>query len=286
MPSKIETLQPSTFETVDAAILDWVDNVLNIHATTNNGWKKVPVFWLTAERAAQRQRKRETFSDALVFPMVSIERTGLTKTEVNKRPIPGNIFPELDYKRGSFTIAKKINQAKTSDFANADMLKSRAYQVNFPKRDSFGRKIENEKIVYQMRTIPMPVYYDMAYSINMRADYQQQMNEMIAPFATYTGGINQFVIEKNGYSYEAFIDSSPSVENNVASLGDEEKKYETTIKIKVLGFIVGADKNQETPNVVIRENKVQVRFPREHVIVGDINEYGIKDGKEKEPYRP
>ena len=75
------------------------------------------------------------------------------------------------------------------------------------------------------------------------------------------------------------------MENNIASLGEEEKKYETTIKIKVLGFIVSADKNQETPNAVIRENQVQVRFPREHVILGDINEFGIKDGEEKEPYR-
>ena len=72
----------------------------------------------------------------------------------------------------------------------------------------------------------------------------------------------------------------------MASLGEEEKKYETTIKVKVLGNIVGAGKNQETPSVVVRENQVQIRFPREHVIVGDINEYSIKDNKEKEPYRP
>ena len=72
MPSKtrIKNLKPSNFETIDAALLDWVENILDIHTTTNEGWKKVPVFWLTAERAAQRQKRRDTFSDALIFPMI------------------------------------------------------------------------------------------------------------------------------------------------------------------------------------------------------------------------
>jgi hypothetical protein len=51
MPSKVETLRPSTFETIDASVLEWVSNVLDIYATTNEGWKKVPVVWMTAERA-------------------------------------------------------------------------------------------------------------------------------------------------------------------------------------------------------------------------------------------
>ena len=58
MPSRIKTLKPSTFETIDSAVFDWVDNVLDLHATTNEGWKKVPVLWLTTERAAQRERRR------------------------------------------------------------------------------------------------------------------------------------------------------------------------------------------------------------------------------------
>ena len=166
------------------------------------------------------------------------------------------------------------------------MLKSRAYQINSPSKDRFGKKIKNEKIVYEIRTIPMPVYYDIVYTINLRGDYQQQMNEMMSPFMVYAGGINQFLIKKDGYVYEAFIEAAYNQSNNLASLGEEEKKYETTIKVKVLGNIVGAGKNQETPSVVVRENQVQIRFPREHVIVGDINEYSIKDNKEKEPYRP
>ena len=101
----------------------------------------------------------------------------------------------------------------------------------------------------------------------------------------YTGGINQFIIEKDGYSYEAFIEASLSQDNNIASLGEDEKKYETVIKVKVLGFLVGSDKNQQQPKIGIRENRVKIRFPRERVIVGDVNQNSITDGEEKEPYR-
>lgn len=285
MPSRIKTLKPSTFETIDSAVFDWIDNVLDLHATTNEGWKKVPVLWLTAERAAQRERRRATFSEALVFPMISVERTSVSKTAVTQRPIPGNVFPVQDYRRGAFKIHRRINQEKTKDFRNADSIDVYG-QKNFPWKDSFGRKIPNQKIVYQTITAPMPVYYDLAYTLNVRTDYQQQMNEVMQPFMVLAGGINQFVLEKDGYSYEAFLEDNYALDNNVSSLAEDEKKYETTITIKVLGFLVGSDKNQSTPKMVIREGPVELKFQRERIVLGDINEYGIEDDKEKEPLRP
>ena len=269
MPSKVETLRPSTFETIDASVLEWVSNVLDIYATTNEGWKKVPVVWMTAERAFQVKHKKETRSkdsEALVFPMMTIERSNVDKTDVSKRPMPGNVFPVDDYRKGSITVSRRINQKKTKNFANADRLKSPVNQLNFPTP-------KNEKIVYESYSIPMPTYYDIVYSINLRADYQQQMNEMMTPFMTHAGGINQIIIEKDGYTYEAFIEDSYSIDNNMSSLAEEEKKYETTVKLWVLGFIVGSGENQATPKKVIRENRVQVRFRREAVIVGDIDQY-------------
>jgi len=161
MPSKTQTsgkvlnLKPSTFETIDAAILNWIDNALNIHATTNNGWKKVPVFWLTAERAVQRQQRRDTFSDALIFPLISIERESVTKTPVAKRPIPGHLYPDnmgaRGYRGGAFTLTKIMNQNKTRNFAATDSNKVLG-QYYFP-----NKKKKNKKIVYQTISIPFPV---------------------------------------------------------------------------------------------------------------------------------
>ena len=49
-------------------------------------------------------------------------------------------------------------------------------------------------------------------------------------------------------------------------------KYESSINIKVLGYLIGDGKNQKQPRVVRRENPVQVRFLRERVMVGDIDD--------------
>ena len=61
------------------------------------------------------------------------------------------------------------------------------------------------------------------------------------------------------------------------ALAEEEKKYEAIVKIKVLGYLIGSEKNQETPKIAIRENRVDLKFNRERTWVGDINEIGSED---------
>ena len=50
-PVQYDTLKPSTFETVDMAIYGWLNQTLDVFATRNDGWRKVPIVWLTQERA-------------------------------------------------------------------------------------------------------------------------------------------------------------------------------------------------------------------------------------------
>ena len=47
----VEEIQPSDLENIDFAFYDFVNDKMNNQATTNEGWKKVPVIWSTAERA-------------------------------------------------------------------------------------------------------------------------------------------------------------------------------------------------------------------------------------------
>ena len=44
---------PSTIETIDFALYDHINDNFNLHATTNAGWEKVPVLWVTPERTFQ-----------------------------------------------------------------------------------------------------------------------------------------------------------------------------------------------------------------------------------------
>ena len=97
------------------------------------------------------------------------------------------------------------------------------------------------------------------------------------PFITKTGGINYFNIEKDGHSFESFMQSDFALESNVAEIGEDERYYQTTFDIKVLAYLIGAADNQETPRVVIRENAVEVKIGRERVILGDVIDHPDSD---------
>jgi len=258
---------PSTIETIDFAVRDWIDNI-NIFTTTNEGFKKVPVLWVSPERAFQMKHNKELHDklETLKLPLITVNRTSITKDPNNKGTAWGNVYPVNDYKGGSITIARRINQDKTSNFANADSFNLRTNSG--PKQANSPRV--NKKIVYETMTIPMPVYVTIMYSITLRTEYQEQMNDLVTPFITIPGGINFVVVERDNHRFDAFVQQDFVQENNIDSMGEEERSYKTKIDLKVLGHLIGEGKNQEKPKIVIRENAVEVKLPRERVIYGDI----------------
>lgn len=267
------TLAPSNFDNIDMALYRWLDETLDIHVDTNKGFEKVNIIWLTAERAFQVKEvkeRRDNESEALIFPLMSIERTAVAQMVTNERAIPAILSPNRDSKLARYFLKKKIVQDKTKNFANASSLKLNS-QKNFPTP-------KNERVVYEYSYVPLPIYYDMSYTINIRTDYQQQMNDILLPFTRQRPGY--FVIENEGHKYEAFVQDNYSFTNNLSSLQAEEKKYETALTIKVKGYVLDRGDNEKEPKVLKSQNKVQIRFPRERVLVGDINEYG--DGSFRE----
>ncbi len=52
------------------------------------------------------------------------------------------------------------------------------------------RRGDNNKIVYEELTIPIPVYVTVMYTIVLRTEYQQQMNDLVSPFISVTGNRN------------------------------------------------------------------------------------------------
>jgi len=275
---QIISFEPSTLETIDYSLYDFVDKDLNIFCTTNKGFNKVPVIWQAAERAFQIKNNKDLRDDngTLIFPMIGISRTGFEKSLTDKGVFYGNVFPVNDAKGGSITIARRVGQNKTGNFLNADTYKKKnkitgnqgkpgAQQINFPDR----RKAEEKKIVFETLTIPTPSYVSVNYNIKIRTEYQQQINEIVQPFVSVTNGINYLVLERDGHSYEAFIQSDFASTNNITELGAETRVYETDVSIKVLGYLIGDGKNEKQPNVVIRENAVEIKTPRERVILGE-----------------
>ena len=278
------TFMPSTIETIDQAFFNWIDETMNPSSTTNKGFKKVPVIWVTAERA-HHIKKDKDIRDAngvLKFPLMVVSRSSLVKDPAFKGVAWAHIPLINDGLRGirggAITHSRRINQEKTSNFINADSrrkfgtLGSAAVghgQENFPFTNP-------GKVVYETITVPMPTYVAATYEVIVRTNYQQQLNEITTPFMTITGQINNFFIKHEGHRFEGFIQQDFQQAKTI--VGDEEASYEAKIEFKILGYLLGGGINDERPKIAIRENAVQIRMPRERVIVGDIPEHNPKKG--------
>jgi len=262
MPTSETPLLPSTLENIDTALFDWV-NDLHLNTTTNEGFKDTPVVWLGTERAYQIKNNSE-FRDVagkLKMPLVTVNRDSVTKDPAFKGSFQAALAETKDYKGGTITIRRKVKQDKTRNFANADSARVQSGDET--------RRRNNNKIVYEFLTIPPPVYVTVMYSIVIRTEYQQQMNDLVASFISVTGNRNSDVIEKNGWSYEIFIEQDFAENKNVDNLGEEERMFETKIQIKTLGYLIGEGINRIKPEYSARESRAQIRITRERVIVGD-----------------
>jgi|TARA_R110002167_G_scaffold248158_1_gene454162 hypothetical protein len=282
---------PSTLEVIDRALYKFAEEDLNIHVNSNKGWKKVPIIWVSAERAYQiknDQNLRDS-QGALKLPLITIERTSVEKDPSFKGGFQAHVPNSEGVRRITLPAAKVIKHDKTSNFQNA--WSARQYgdpsnpqvghgQINFPTD-----KANQSRVVIQTKYLPVPVYVKVMYSLKIRTEYVQQMNDVFQPFITRTGQMNSFFISHEGHRYEGFIEGSFGQTNNIAELGEDEKSYETNIELKILGYLMGEGPNDERPKVSIEENVVEVKMPRERVIVGDINTFLKKNDEGKGFYR-
>lgn len=258
--------EPSTLETIDRSLFEYFEK-LNLHTQTNKGKKKVPVVWATSERAFLTKNSKEIRDKqgALIFPVISIQRTSVSKPLASKGIFVGNV-PESGPDGGAVSISKVINQARSSAFATADA-KSKTGQLNYPRK--------NKKVVYKTVSIPMPVNVELNYEVTIRTEFQQQMNELMLPFLTTPGTINYISLYHAEHRYEGFIEANLTPGGNISNYTNDERRFETKINIRVVGYVVGQGDNREKPFYSITENTVEIKIPRETVIL---------DPKELEKY--
>jgi len=266
------SIMPSTIETIDKAFFRWIDEELNIFSTTNKGWKKVPLIWVSAERAYQIKSDKDLrdSNGVLKLPLMTVERTSIVKDPASKGVAWAHLPPRNDAKGGAITIARTINQEKTSNFLNADAARKRGAIG----RPTVGHGQQNfretsDKIVYNTISTQMPTYVNVMYSVGIKTEYQQQVNEILTPFITKTGQIDNFFIHEEGHKFEGFIEGNFGQGANVANLGQDERTYNTKIDVKILGYLIGEATNAERPKVVMRENAVEFKFPRERALTQD-----------------
>lgn len=265
----------SRIEDIDYAIMSWMKEDLQLSTITNEGYKNVPVLWQTPERAFQIKNNKdlrdgsEHSTGPIILPVVTVERTAITKDPAKKGGYQAHIYSDQRNGRtGRMVIAKRIKQDKTRNFAVAGNLRTNTSgnrQKYFPST--------NKKVVIEYLSIPIPIYVNLDYKIVIKTEYQQQMNQLIQPFMTRTGQINSFVMRRNGHLYEAFIDGGFSQSNNTANMGENERQFTSEIKISVLGYLIGEGEDDDRPIVTRQENAVEVTFPRETIVPADSDNF-------------
>jgi len=263
LPRKLH-FDPSTIENIDRSVLRYLTK-LNLFSDTNDGWRKVPIIWGTAERAYQVKHNKDVRDQQgmLKLPLISIRRTSLTKDMPSKGVFQGTSPAYNDEQGGSLAVGRMIYQDKTTKFANADAARLHN-QSNYRRH--------NQKVVYRTVSAPMPVNVSVMYEITIRTEYQQQMNHLILPFITTPGTINYVRLFDGEHRYEAFIQGDMQNNDNLSDFSSDERKFETKIQLKVIGYLIGEENNREKPHYAIRENAVEIKIPRERISLAEIPE--------------
>jgi hypothetical protein len=261
--------EPSTIETIDRSVYQFVKN-LNLQVDTNKGVTTVPVLWGTSERSFLSKNAPDSrdIQGALIFPAISIKRSSFTKPAASPGVFIGNLPENYGSEGGTFEVSRVINEVKSRNFANATAKKLTG-QESYP--------IDNKKKVYKILSIPMPVNVELSYQITLRTEYQQQINDLILPFITTPGTVRAIRLEFGDHKYEGFIQPQFQSQDNLSSFEGDARKFEMSVDIRVVGYLVGHGNSREKPFISIRENVVEVKLPRERAMLDEeeIKKYNL-----------
>ena len=114
----------------------------------------------------------------------------------------------------------------------------------------------------------MPVNIEMNYEISIRTEYQQQINELVAPFIARNGSVNYVSLESGtGHTYEGFIQPEFTSQDNLSEFTSEERKFQVNISMRVVAYLIDSTPTREKPFYTIRESIVEIKRPKERVIL-------------------
>ncbi len=259
-------------EDVDIALFNLFDkdNFIQININDEEGnfsYKhKVPVVFASGERFVLRQ-KSKPFRDkngSLILPIISIKRISLSqeKTYLGGMGIGQNV--------GDFTIKRKLspedrnwqniinklsidnqdNVSSVSNFLNSILKTGSIPGEVASRREGFDKK--NDKMlsddlgnnIYEIITMPFPVFYHLTYEVEIWTSYRQQMNEIIEKIMTnYDGQGRTYVLNTNkGYWFVSYFDDDIGSDENTEEFTDQSRIFKTKFNINVPAYMI-ANKN-------------------------------------------
>lgn len=251
-----------TIEDVDRALFDLFDKDLPFTYKHKEGTKRAPVIFASGERFAVLRRKEplRDKSGALVLPLVSIMRTGITQTPTMGAGTSQSV-PFVVKRRLSKEDSEYQRLLNERGFKNSDDLPSKSSfadpenpvkQKASPGRNASRRDIptrrDTEDIgnplgtnIYEIIELPPPKYFTASYEITLWAQYTLQMNDMITALMTLYQSYSQrtFQLETpKGYWFVGYAGEDLSPGNNFDDFTDSERIVRYTFTMTVPGYLV------------------------------------------------
>ena len=235
---------------VDRAVFNLFSEKLPFYFEEDGKQKKYPAIFASGERAVilkKRKPLRDT-TGALILPLISIMRTGLTQDPegygivptgeeivIKKRIYSENLAFKEEINENNLANQSNTTKETTADGANA-------------KRESFSPGLYNDSLksskknIYETFTIPTPRFFNAVYSITFWTSTQVQMNDVFESLLSFYSTMSRsFLLESDkGYNFTAHIDSEFESETNVDGMNDSERLIKATISLNVNGYIINS----------------------------------------------
>lgn len=254
-------------EDVDTSLFNLFDRDSFIQITINDeegntGYKhKVPVVFATGERYALTQRNKpiRDKSGGLILPIISITRTSLNQQKdfmggYGLGQNPGDIVvkKQLSSKdRNWQNIINKLSiQNQDSVASIANFISETLQTGNKPgrlasRRDKFTKKTDKylksnlNNNIFEIYTLPFPVFYHAVYEITIWTSFRQHMNEIVEKIMTnYDGqGRTYKLTTDKGYWFMAYFEDDIGSDDNVEDFTDQLRAHKTTFTVKVPAYM-------------------------------------------------
>ena len=251
---------PCTIEDVDRAVFNLFEKQIPLQYVHRKKTKRIPVIFATGERFAVLRRKKplKDKNNALILPLVSIMRTGVTQevahgmatSETQTITIKKRISKESDtYKRLLNNFLKNMDDV--AEKSHQDGLPGSKPNQLATRRGGSGKSVDTREgrllaptlsnNIYEVFTIPPVKYFTTTYDITFWAQYTQQMNNMITALMSSYQDNNRrtFKLETDkGYWFVGFTDADMSPGNNYDDFTDNERLVRYNFTMRVGGYMV------------------------------------------------
>ena len=244
-----------TIEDVDRSVFNLFEKELNFIVQSNKKPVKIPVIFATGERFALLARKKplRDSTDALILPLISIMRTGITNSPGIGQNVPLVVKKRISQDDANFQ--RYVNKQAIENDENLAKPRSRGVKRGESEegvkvsKDSAGIGMPDNPLVAQDASfnmvevfeIPPVKHYTANYEITFWCQYTQQMNQVLTIFM---GGYSNSTRPSyrldtdKGYYFTAIVEDGFSPEVNFDNFSDDERLVKCTVTLRVFAYLV------------------------------------------------